>query len=97
MKKFLLTLSLLLGSGLATFPGYAQPPINEPAGDHARLRAALQEIGLSPRQKVSIARVLKEGKASGLDRRTMLEQVGAVLTPGQKAQLAEKLKAASKP
>ena len=98
MKKIALTLTLvatLLGSG-ARLPCYAQTPnpaaTAAPAVDHAQLEAALKQLGLKPRQKIEIGRLMKEAKAKGQDRKVTMQQLGAVLTPEQKTQLVDLLK-----
>lgn len=98
MKKIALTLTLaatLIGSA-AMLPCLAQTPTTAataaPAADHAQLEAAIQQLGLKPRQKIGIGKILKEAKANGQERKVTMEQIGAVLTPEQKTKLVDLLK-----
>ena len=98
MKKLALHLAmsaLMLGGGSMSYSVLAQTNTTAPAaGDHAQLEAAIQKLGLSPRQKIQIAKIVREAKANGQDKLVTAEQVSAVLTPDQKAQLTNELKAA---
>lgn len=93
-----LTLICLLGFGLF-FAAVDRPAQAQPASPtvSADKKAAFEEIfkklNLTPRQKVAIAKIVRNAKASGQERAATAEQIAQELTPDQKKILYQELKA----
>ena len=95
-------LSVLLGcflcGGAVMVPVWAQtpPPSPSPSPDAARaaeLQDILPKLNLTPRQKISVMRIMRDAKASGQDKAVTAEQIGALLTPDQKKILMDEMMA----
>ena len=100
MKKNVLSLLLgcILCGGAVLAPASAQPPPSPDAAKRAELEDIVQKLGLTPRQKIGVAKILREAKANGQDKATTAEQIGGLLNPDQKKILLDEMmeKAAEK-
>ena len=97
MKKLALTLALAatFATGAIAPAVHAQAPAPSPAAaapdvDREKIKAALQSLGLTPKQKMDAVRIMKAAKDGNQDKMTTLKQLEGVLTPDQ----MNKLKAA---
>lgn len=98
MKKLLLTLALgaSLAAGALSPAAYAQTPApaTAPAStaqNHAKIQEAVEKLGLTGRQKLQCARILKSAKDSNQPKEQTFKQLEGVLTPDQ----LQKVKAAA--
>lgn len=88
----------LLGLGLcfATLdrPAYAQPASPTVSADKkAEFEEIFKKLNLTPRQKLAVAKIVRNAKASGQERAVTAEQIAQELTPDQKKILMDELKA----
>lgn len=88
----------LLGFGLylgvAARPSFAQDPPGATSADKkAEFEAILKKLNLTPRQKLAVAKIVRNAKASGQERAVTAEQIAQELTPEQKQILKAELKA----
>ena len=99
MKKNVLCLLLggILCAGAATW-AHSPSASPSPQVNRAELEDIVQQLGLTPRQKIAVARILRDAKASGQDKAVTAEQIGAQLNPDQKKILMDAMmqKAAEK-
>jgi len=85
MKKNVLSLLLgcILCGGAVVTPVWAQSP-SPNAAKAAELEDIIQKLNLTPRQKIGVARIMRDAKASGQDKAVTAEQIGGLLNPDQK-------------
>lgn len=101
MKKLLLTLALgaSLTAGALAPAVYAQSPAPAAAPaanapDQAKIKEAVEKLGLTGRQKLQCARIIKSAKDSNQSKEETLKQLEGVLTPQQMQQVKQAASAA---
>ena len=88
----------LLGVGLCFAvldrPVYAEPASPTVSADKkAEFEEIFKKLNLTPRQKLAVAKIVRNAKASGQERAVTAQQIAKELTPDQKKILMEELKA----
>lgn len=96
MKMRAMIFLLGIGFCFATLdrPAQAQPASPTVSADkRAEFEEIFKKLNLTPRQKLAVAKIVRNAKASGQERAVTAEQIAKELTPDQKKILVSELKA----